>query len=252
MAEREVVVLPSAEELAADVATRLLAALNTAQRARGRAALALTAGSIMESVWAALADSEDAGTVDWSAVDVFWGDERFVPLDSADRNDAPAGRALFDHAPFSAARRFPMPASDGDYGDDLDAAAAGYAATLAEARRDDDVGSSPNFDVMLLGIGPDGHCCSLFPEHPGLQDDSASAIGIRNSPKPPPLRISLSFRGLNASNEIWVVASGSGKAEAVGLALGGADRVSVPSAGAQGRLRTVWFVDSDAAAALPQ
>jgi 6-phosphogluconolactonase len=109
----------------------------------------------------------------------------------------------------------------------------------------------PNFDIVLLGVGPDGHCCSLFPEHPGVYDDSASVIPVRNSPKPPPLRLSLSFDGLNAANEIWVVASGSGKADAAALALGGAGRVQVPVAGARGRFRTLWLLDREAAAKLP-
>jgi 6-phosphogluconolactonase len=244
----DVVVLASDEALAADVAARTVAALADAQRRRPRAALALTAGGIMEQVWTAMAADGDA--VDWSRVDVFWGDERFVPADSSDRNDLPAERKLFGSAPFSAARRYSMPASDGPYGDDLDAAAAGYAATLREARRPDDEGAVPNFDVVLLGVGPDGHCCSLFPDHPSASDLSAPVIAVRESPKPPPLRLSLSFDGLNSANEIWVVVSGSGKADAVAAALGGAERTHVPSAGARGRLRTVWLLDEDAAAKL--
>jgi 6-phosphogluconolactonase len=247
----DVVVLPSAEQLASDVATRAVVALAQAQQTRARAALALTAGSIMEQVWTELATPGIADAVDWSRVDVFWGDERFVPHDSSDRNDGPADRILFGSAPFSSARRFSMPASDGEYGDDLDAAAAGYARTLSEARRRDDIGDVPNFDVVLLGLGPDGHCCSLFPDHPSASDDSASVIAVRNSPKPPPLRLSLSFDALNSANEIWVVASGSGKADAAAMALrGGAERVHVPAAGARGRLRTLWLLDSDAAAKL--
>jgi 6-phosphogluconolactonase len=189
--------------------------------------------------------------VDWSAVDVFWGDERFVPAGSADRNDAPAERILFSSAPFSSARRLSMPASDGEYGEDLDAAASGYAQLLRKSMRPDDVGEVPNFDVVLLGVGPDGHCCSLFPEHPGVYDDSPAVIAVRNSPKPPPLRLSFSFNGLNSANEIWAVVSGTGKADAVALALGGAGRVQVPSAGARGRHRTLWLVDADAASRLP-
>ena len=248
----EVVVLPSAGALAADVAARVGATLAHAQQQRTRAALALTAGSIMEQIWAELAEPAAAEAVDWSRVDVFWGDERFVPSDSPDRNDGPAETLLFGKAPFSAARRFSMPASDGEYGNDLDAAAAGYARTLYEARRPDDQDEVPNFDVVLLGIGPDGHCCSLFPEHPSVYDDSAAVIPVRNSPKPPPLRVSLSFDGLNTANEIWVVASGSGKADAAVMGLGGAGRVQVPVSGARGRFRTLWLLDNDAAAKLPR
>lgn len=212
--------------------------------------LGLTAGSIMEQVWSALAARDDATTVDWSKVDVVWGDERFVPTDDPDRNDAPAERLLFANAPFSAALRLSMPASDGLDGEDIDAAAERYASALFELTPPVSPGVVPNVDVMLLGIGPDGHCCSLFPGHPGLAVSGRSVIAVRNSPKPPPLRLSLSFEGLNAAEEIWVVASGAGKAEAVAAALGGADRIRVPSAGAQGRRKTIWFLDADAAANL--
>lgn len=245
-----VIVVPSSEQLATDVVAALIPALRNAIEEYGRAAFALTAGSIMEAVWTELAGCATADSVDWSKVDVFWGDERFVPEATADRNDRPAHELLFSKAPFSAAVQYPMPASDGSYGDDLDAAAAGYAATLRGARRPSDTGDVPAFDVVLLGVGPDGHCCSLFPDHPSSSDHSASVIAVRNSPKPPPLRISLSFDGLNTARQVWVVASGAGKAEAAMLALGGADPTKVPSAGARGTERTIWFLDADAAAQL--
>jgi len=250
MTSREVVTLPNTEALADEVAERLLPVLAAAQEARGRAMLGLTAGSIMERIWHVLAAS-DASSVDWSAVDVVWGDERFVPADSEDRNDLPAERILFAHQPFSAANRISMPASDGLDGDDIDAAATRYATALFELTPPVAPGVVPNVDVMLLGVGPDGHCCSLFPGHPGLAEKGRSVIAVRNSPKPPPLRLSLSFEGLNAAEQIWVVASGSGKAEAVAAALGGADPVRVPSAGAQGRSQTIWFLDAEAASQLP-
>ena len=240
-----------ADRLANDVALRLLSSLADAQQRRGRAALALTAGSIMEAVWAAVAGAPARDSVDWARVDVFWADERFVPAGSADRNDGPANRILFDHAPFYKARQFPMPASDGQHAD-LDEAAAFYAGALYGARRPDDPAELPNFDVLLLGLGPDGHCASLFPEHPGVYDDSESVIAVRNSPKPPPNRLSLSFDGLDAANEIWFVASGDGKAEAVALAHSGAGRVQVPAAGPKGRFRTLWLLDRAAASKLPR
>jgi 6-phosphogluconolactonase len=249
--DREVVVLPSADELAGEVAARVAATLGSALQQRARATLALTAGSIMESVWGRLAESPDARTLDWQLVNVFWGDERFVPADSPDRNDSGAERILFAHEPFSAAARYSMPTSDAA-ADGLDAAAAAYAATLRDARRPEDEGEVPSFDAVLLGVGPDGHCCSLFPDHPSSQDLSGTVIPVRNSPKPPPLRLSLSFDGLNSAREIWVVASGSGKADAVAAALApDVDRTHVPSGGARGRERTIWFLDRDAAARLP-
>jgi 6-phosphogluconolactonase len=247
----EVVISTTAQSLAEDVVHRLVNALSKAQATRGRAALALTAGSIMEQVWAALARSPVAVEVDWTRVDVFWADERFVSAGSRDRNDAAADRLLWSHAPFSAATVYRTPASDGVFGDDLDSAVRAYTADLHAARRPDEVGPIPNFDVVLLGIGPDGHCCSIFPEHPSASDESGPVIAVRNSPKPPPLRLSLSFGGLDGANEIWAIASGAGKADAVALALAGSDPFEIPSAGARGRLRTLWLIDQDAAALLP-
>jgi 6-phosphogluconolactonase len=246
----QVVVAPDADRLVQDVAAQLVPVLRNAIEEHGRAALVLTAGAVMESLWRAIADSADAVTLDWSSVDVFFGDERFVASGTAERNDRPAVEILFGRPPFSAAGWYPMPASDGEFGDDLDAAAARYAATLSDVRREEDDGDVPYFDVVLLGIGPDGHCCSLFPDHPSAVDDSDTVIAVRESPKPPPARLSLSFRGLNAARQIWVVASGAGKAEAAMLALGGADPRQVPSAGARGTQRTIWFLDAEAASQL--
>ena len=248
----ELIVQRDAAQLADDVAIRVLAALAHAQQTRGRAALALTGGSIMEAVWSDLAQARHRDAVDWSRVDVFWGDERYVPAGSDDRNDTPANRLLFDLAPFDAARLHPMPASDSGHDDNVEAAAASYAEELARARRADDPDEIPNFDVLLLGVGPDGHCASLFPEHPGAHDESGPVIAVRNSPKPPPTRLSLSFDGLAAANEVWFVVSGADKAEAVALAWSGAGRVQVPSAGPRGRHRTLWLVDRAAAGDLAQ
>ena len=246
----DVRVSESAEQLAAGVASRTLSTLAAAQAARSRAVLALTAGSILEAVWQAIADSPSADTVDWSRVDVCWADERFVPAESEDRNDLPARRILFGHQPFSAARHLPMPASDGPH-PDLDDAAASYAGELAGLRRpDDSPGELPDFDLVLLGVGPDGHCASLMPNHPGVYVEGETVIAVRNSPKPPPNRLSFTFDTLNRAVEIWFVVAGGGKADAVALAHSGASREQIPSAGPKGRRRTLWLVDQDAAGAL--
>ena len=248
----ELVVAPSATQLADDVAARLVATLVSVQGVRPLAHLVVTAGGILERVIGALGESPARDSIDWSRVAVWWGDERYVPSDSADRNDTALMRADLEALPLDPRNVHRMPASDGAYGADADAAAGAYASELAAAvpagQGDDDV---PHFDVILLGVGPDGHCASLFPEHPGVYELDASVIAVHNSPKPPPTRISLTFRSLDAANEVWFIAAGTGKADAVMMALSGAGRVQVPAAGPRGRHRTLWLIDRDAASHLP-
>jgi 6-phosphogluconolactonase len=248
----ELVVAPSATQLADDVAARLVATLVSVQGVRPLAHLVVTAGGILERVIGALGESPARDSIDWSRVAVWWGDERYVPSDSADRNDTALMRADLEALPLDPRNIHRMPASDGAYGEDADAAAGAYASELAAAvpagQGDDDV---PHFDVILLGVGPDGHCASLFPEHPGVYELDASVIAVHNSPKPPPTRVSLTFRSLDAANEVWFIAAGTGKANAVMMALSGAGRVQVPAAGPRGRYRTLWLIDRDAASHLP-
>lgn len=242
----ELVVAAGAAQLAEDAAGRLVATLVGALGARDVAHLAITGGGILEQTMRALRGLPGRDSVDWSRMHVWWGDERFVPAGSPDRNDRAACSALFDDLPAVLHR---MPAEGGAYGADADAAASGYAAELAAAAHEgEDV---PHFAAVLLGVGPDGHCCSLFPEQPGVYEEEASVIAVRNSPKPPPTRLSLTFPALDAASEVWFIVSGAGKAKAVAMALGGAGRVQVPSAGPRGRLRTLWLLDRDAAGQLP-
>jgi 6-phosphogluconolactonase len=247
----ELIVEAAAAELAATVASRLIDTLVAAQAARPLAFLAVTAGSIIEDGFRAVRDHPARDSVDWSRVSLWWGDERFVPADSPDRNDLPAFEALFGSVALTPENTHRMPASDGPFGADAEAAAAAYAADLAAAVPAGQDGDVPAFDVVLLGLGPDGHCASLFPNHPGTLVTDRSVLAVHNSPKPPPDRLSLSFPALDAANEIWFVAAGTGKADAVALAHSGADRTVVPSAGPHGRERTLWLIDQDAASKLP-
>ena len=107
------------------------------------------------------------------------------------------------------ARVHPMPALDGPDGPDVDAAAARYARELAaSAGRGEDV---PQFDVLMLGVGPDAHVASLFPEHPALHERGATTVAVRGAPKPPPVRISLTFPALCAARDVWFLVSGRGQ-----------------------------------------
>jgi 6-phosphogluconolactonase len=106
-----------------------------------------------------------------------------------------------------------------------------------------DNGAWPAFDVCFLGVGPDGHIASLFPDRPEILIADRTVVGVRDSPKPPPDRISMTRPVINGSKRVWMVVSGNDKASALGLALAGASYASVPAAGAKGRKRTVFFVD---------
>ena len=107
------------------------------------------------------------------------------------------------------------------------------------------------FDLVMLGIGPDGHVASLFPGSPQLDVDDTVAVAVTDSPKPPPERISLTYGALNRSGEVWFVVSGESKADAVAKALAeGTDLHDIPAVGVTGQDRTVWFLDEGAASRL--
>jgi 6-phosphogluconolactonase len=246
--ERLVLVHEDSDSLAYTVAARLAIRLLDAQAERGRAAIVLTGGRIAAKMYAALLDIPTRDSIDWSRVDVWWGDERFVPSGDPERNDGQARDALLDALPLDPARIHPMPASDGPDGDDPDAAAARYAAELTAAA---DAGELPHFDVLMLGVGEDGHVASVFPEHPVVHA-SGSVAAVRESPKPPPVRTTLTLSAINTAEEVWLIASGAGKADAVGTALTGAGGVSLPAGSVHGVRRTLWLLDRPAAAKLPR
>jgi 6-phosphogluconolactonase len=135
-----------------------------------------------------------------------------------------------------------MPASDEV------ASAEESASSYSDTVRSEGAGA---FDVLMLGIGPDGHVASLFPHHPVLDATDAIAIAVHDSPKPPPDRVSLTYEALDRSHAVWFVASGDGKADAVARAL--ADDGSIhdtPARGVRGLQETTFFLDHDAASHL--
>ncbi|NDU71106.1 6-phosphogluconolactonase [Actinomadura sp. DSM 109109] len=235
--------------LADAAAARLVTRIADAQAARGTASVVLTGGGVGTAVLAALAAAPARDAVDWGRLDVWWGDERFLPSGDPERNETGAREALLDRVPVDPARVHAMPASDGPDGDDPEAAAERYAAELRAAAGD--AGPVPAFDVLMLGVGPDAHVASLFPGMPALRDEGA-VVAVRGAPKPPPTRISLTFPALRAADEVWLLAAGGSKAKAVGLGLApDADRFTTPCAGARGRGRTLFLLDRAAASELP-
>ena len=169
-----------------------------------------------------------------------------------DRNETQAREALIGLLPIPAANVHPIPGPDAPGIGSPEAAAASYAVTLAEfapTEHTDDAGPSvPAFDLVLLGVGPDGHIASLFPEHDTLEVTDRAVVGVHGSPKPPPERVSLTLPALEAAAEVWLVVAGADKSEAVGRALAGDDLRRTPAAGARGRARTLWLLDTEVAA----
>jgi 6-phosphogluconolactonase len=242
----EVLVYPDADELASAAAARLMSRIGDAQGARGTASVVLTGGGVGIGLLRALRDSPARDGIDWARLDVWWGDERFLPAGDPERNETQAREALLDAVPLDPARVHPMPAAGGD---DPEEAAARYADELAAAARPGH--ALPRFDVLLLGVGGEGHVASIFPEAPAAYEERMVAA-VRGCPKPPPTRITLTFPAITSADEVWLITAGASKASAVGMALGGAGRVQVPAAGAVGGVRTLWMLDRDAATEVPQ
>lgn len=245
-----VVVHRDATLLAQAAAARIVTGIADAQAARGSASIVLTGGGIGGATLRELASSPARDAIDWSRLDVWWGDERFLPSGHPDRNESQAREALLDKVSLDPSRLHPMPATDGPTGDDLDGAAARYADELRAAAHPEDHAQVPAFDILLLGVGPDGHVASLFPESPSLYDER-TAIPVRGAPKPPPLRISLSVAAINSARETWLIAAGEEKAGAVRMALEGAGATQIPAAGVKGRAATRWLLDTAAASRIP-
>jgi 6-phosphogluconolactonase len=236
---------PDTAALVAAAGERLAEEIVSLVDFRGRAKIVLTGGGTGIGMLSKLAGSD---RIDWSKVHLFWGDDRYVPEDDDERNYKQAREALLDRVEIPAANVHAMPASDGEFGDDLEAAALAYDHVLAANAEPGQ--PAPYFDVHLLGMGGEGHINSLFPHTPAVRETSRMVVGVADSPKPPPRRITLTLPAIQRSREVWIIVSGAAKADAVAAAIGGADPVDVPAAGAVGRDATVWLLDEGAASKL--
>lgn len=208
--------------------------------------LALTGGGMGIGCLRALAALPEHTEIDWPRVRLIWGDERWLPLGDPERNETQAREALLDALPLLPERVIAMPASDEGF--DLDEAAEEL------ARR---IGELEEIDLVLLGVGPDAHVASLFPNHPGLAAKGEAVIAVRNSPKAPPERLSLSLSEINRAERVWLFVAGAEKREAFLAAA--ADRPAVgerrtpgtpfpaaPASRVRGRAETVLYADTAA------
>lgn len=244
----EVRVLPDAQHLAAAVAdafVELLARPGPVEAGWPAYDVALTGGTIARSIHRAIAAR--AADVDWSSMRFWWGDERFLPRGDPERNAGQAHADFLDalrhmNRPLTAEQIMEVPAAD-EVGT-VQVAAAVYAEQIRNF-------GTGGFELVMLGVGPDGHVASLFPGHPALTVTDQITVAITDSPKPPPERVSLTFEALERTQNVWFVVSGAEKAEAVCRGLAPAGTIQeTPARGVRGRRQTVWWLDAAAASLL--
>ena len=252
MTHPDIAVHSTPDVLAAAVAARLLTKLVDLQAGGTTPKIVLTGGGTGIAVLEGLRDSVARDAVDWGKVEFYWGDERFLPPGDPERNETQARAALLDHVPVDPAKVFPMGADTGTGPAGADAAAEEYAELLRRAARPEDHGPVPAFDVLMLGMGGEGHTASVFPDSPAVHENERTVVAVHGCPKPPPTRVSLTLPAIRRAAEVWIMTTGEAKAAAVAMALGGAGEVAIPVAGATGTRRTLWLLDRDAAAKLPR
>ncbi len=236
----QVEVHPDKQTLSDAAGGRLLLGLVDAQeRHDGPVHLVLTGGSMGSAILTALGALPGEGAIQWERLHLWWGDERYLPAGDPERNETQNFEALFSSVPIPPSNVHAV--AGPDTSDSVEASAESYAAELLEHGPD-------VFDILLLGVGPDGHVASLFPHHPAQRAEGSSTVAVHDSPKPPPDRVSLTFETLDKARQVWFLVAGADKAQAVADALApGADRWDVPASGPKGEELTIWLLDADAA-----
>jgi len=227
------IVVDAPEALAQVFADRFAAAASAAIAARGRFSCALPGGSVAEIFFPLLART----TVEWSRVDFFWGDERAVEPDDPDSNYGLAKRLLLDPVRADPGCVHRMAAE----GSDLEAAARAYEQEMVRT-----LGDPPRIDLVLLGLGPEGHICSLFPEHPMLRERVRRVAAVFDSPKPPPRRITFTMLPLELAETICVAGFGASKAQAIHAAVEEPDSQIPAALAVRSARRALVLVDAQA------
>lgn len=220
--------------VADSTAAKLIEKLASLLAAKDEVHLVLTGGTVgiatLASVWANTSHAD----IDFTRVNFWWGDERFVASDSSDRNQLQAENALLKNLKLDNSKVHAFPSADN--GLELPQAAIDFANHVAAVK--------PHFDVVLLGMGPDGHIASLFPGKP-LPEKGQWVTAEEDSPKPPPERLSFTYEALNSADEVWFVVAGSDKQDAVAVAMGDSPN-DLPVGRVHGQILTQWFIDATA------
>jgi 6-phosphogluconolactonase len=265
-AEPQVEIFEDRRAVTEAIAKKLLGVITEGLETKATAHISLTGGGAGIAVLKAVKDLIGRGSIsvpDWTAVHFWWGDERLLPRGDAERNETQARDALLDslvadHG-LPEQNIHPMPTSE-----DAAHPAAGaemYAQALESFAPEGGIPgphgqlNMPTFEVMLLGVGPDGHINSLFPGKDSLTVMGHSTTGEDDAPQQlgPPLRVTLTFDSIHTARRVWTAVTGPDKAEAAAKAFDAEPDVSeVPAANARGAQETVWHLDHAAAERLQQ
>lgn len=210
----EIVILPDAEAVQQATAARIVSLVQTRGTATNRFSMALSGGSTPRGLYRMLGQEPLRSQIPWQHISLLWADERYVPPDDPDSNYRLVRETLLDHVPLPPAQIYPVPTHYADPNE----AAANYnrqvEAILAAGQG--------QLDLVLLGIGEDGHTASLFPHHPALTaPEDLLVIAVDHSPKPPPRRISLTAAAINRAAHIVFLVTGAEKATALQAILHG-------------------------------
>ncbi|KAL0575031.1 suppressor of los1-1 [Marasmius crinis-equi] len=236
----------SSDVLVENLATFVLRAQKDAIDKKGRFTLAISGGSLPKMLRGLIGNPASK----WDKWQVFYADERVVPLDHPDSNHNLCTQELFSKVPIPSEN---IHAIDVSLLDDLEELSDAYEKALIGEFAQKDAARFPVFDLILLGMGPDGHTCSLFPGHELLSEEDRWVAYLEDSPKPPPKRITLTYPVLNHAARVVFVATGEGKADILSQVLDNPE-AGLPAS----RVKPVypgqvfWFIDAAAGAKLKE
>jgi len=225
--ELDLTLYADAAELAEEVTVQILAAIEKGLKLKSQFHLVLTGGTLGVQISESLVKEFSADLDAFRGLHIWWSDERFVPADSVERNAFPfhdnlKNQNIVVH----------------------EALASNQIATLAESVSDYDLAlENVDIDLNILGLGPDGHVASLFPGIADI-DDHRKVFAITDSPKPPAVRVSFTMSLINSAAEVWIVAAGESKADAVTKIIEG--DLSIPASYVRGNSHTRLIVDTEA------
>jgi 6-phosphogluconolactonase len=225
--ELDLTLYADAAELAEEVTVQILAAIEKGLKLKSQFHLVLTGGTLGVQISEALVNEFNADSDSFRGLHIWWSDERFVPADSVERNAFPFHKNVKNenivvHEVLSSDRAANLQDSVSDY-------------ELALENVD--------IDLNILGLGPDGHVASLFPGMTDV-DDQRKVFAVQNSPKPPAERVSFTMSMINSAEEVWIVAAGESKADAVTKLIEG--ELSIPASYVRGNSHTRLIVDTEA------